>query len=164
LEPNFIIRTASPASTDDAESICEVHHSAVKALSGGPYSRDVLNAWHDAMTVEKIVEAMGKPDMLVFVAEEEGAVVGFGLMQKGLVNAIYVHPRFQGKGVGSGLLATIERESVLSETESLTLNASLNARPFYERHGFHVVREGMTHLSENISIECLVMEKELEAV
>lgn len=164
VEPNLIIR---PASTGDAEGICDVQHNAVKALAGGPYSKDILNAWHDAMTVAKIVEAMEKPDMLVFVAEEcgeGGAVVGFALMQKGLVNAMYVHPKHQGKGVGSSLLATIERESVLSETQSLTLNASLNARPFYERHGFHVVREDVTPLNKDVSIECLVMEKTLEAV
>ncbi len=160
MEPNLIIR---PASTDDTEGICDVHHSAVRALSGGPYDNDTLNAWHDAMTAEKAAEAMGKPDMLAFVAEEEGVVVGFALFQQGLINAMYVHPRRQGRGVGSSLLAVIEREAVSSRVSSLTLNASLNARPFYEGHGFHVIRESVTTLNEEVSIGCLVMEKELEA-
>jgi putative acetyltransferase len=133
------------------------------ALAGGPYDDDTLNAWHDAMTVEKAAEATEKPDLLAFVAEEGGAVVGFGLMSSGLVNAIYVHPRSQGVGVGSGLLAVIEEKSISAGIGSLTLNASLNARPFYERHGFRVVREDVTPLSEEVSIACLVMEKELEA-
>lgn len=163
MKPSFIIR---PASIDDAEGICDVHHSAVKALAGGEYDNDTLNAWHNAMTVEKAAEAIEKPDLLAFVAEEGGeggAVVGFALMSSGLVNAIYVHPRSQGKGVGSRLFTTIEEESVSAGAGSLTLNASLNARPFYERHGFHVVKESVTLLGEDVSIACLVMEKELEA-
>ncbi|MBN1571604.1 MAG: GNAT family N-acetyltransferase [Deltaproteobacteria bacterium] len=162
MEPSFIIR---PASKEDAKGICNVHHSAVRALSGGPYDKDTLNAWHDAMTVEKAAEAVEKPDMLAFVAKEGGeggAVIGFALLQKGLVNAIYVHPRFQGKGVGSGLLAVLEGEAVSSGVGSLTLNVSLNARQFYEGHGFRVVREDVTPLNEEVSIACLVMEKELE--
>lgn len=155
---NLLIR---PASIDDAEAICEVQHSAVKGLSGGPYSKDVLDAWHDAMTVEKVEEGLRKPDLSGFIAEIDGETVGFALLTDGLINAMYVNPLHQWKAIGSRLLSMLEAETISRGIKSLTLNASLNARKFYEVNGFRVVRESSTPLNEKISIDCLVMEKEL---
>ena len=155
---NLIIRPASP---EDAKAICEIQHGAVKALSDGPYSKDVIDAWHDAMTAKNVEEGLRKPDLSGFIAQIDGGTVGFALLTDGLINAIYVDPRHQGKAIGARLLSRLEAETISRGIKSLTLNASLNARKFYEVNGFRVVREDSTPLNEKISIDCLIMEKEL---
>ena len=104
---------------------------------------------------------MRKPDLSGFIAEIEGEAIGFALLTDGLINAMYVHPRFQRKAVGSKLLSRLEAETISRGIKFLTLNASLNARKFYEVNGFRVVKESSTPLNEKIKIDCLVMEKEL---
>lgn len=54
---------------------------------------------------------------------------------------LFVHNDFQGLGVARNLMNHIllaAREQTLSE---LSTDARITARPFFERSGFHVVRE-----------------------
>jgi ribosomal protein S18 acetylase RimI-like enzyme len=55
------------------------------------------------------------------------------------VDHLYVHPDFQGRGIGSALL---ELAKVSADSLRLwTFQCNLKARCFYERHGFRIERE-----------------------
>jgi GNAT superfamily N-acetyltransferase len=74
----------------------------------------------------------------IFLAEENGAVVGFSGVHGGELTHLYVDPPAQSLGVGSALLAHAKAES----PEGLSLwvfQKNNGARRFYERHGFRLV-------------------------
>jgi putative acetyltransferase len=155
------IRYALP---EDREDICLVQSAAVRALHGGPYAPDIIDTWSAALTPEAAREEMNAPDMTWFVAELSGKVVGFSSMQKHEVSALYVHPDYQGKGIGSKLLTRVEAEAVRHGIHRLTLFASMNSRHFYEAHGYHVTREMLYPLNDEESMTTLAMEKDLRSV
>lgn len=64
------------------------------------------------------------------------AVIAYG---NGWVNQLYVHPDFQGRGIGSRLLAHAFADA--EKLELWTFQANRPARNFYEKHGFTAIEE-----------------------
>ncbi|MBG0741150.1 GNAT family N-acetyltransferase [Paeniglutamicibacter antarcticus] len=54
---------------------------------------------------------------------------------------IFVAPMFGRLGAVSALLSYLHERAVADGTAGLSTNASITARPFFERHGFIVVAE-----------------------
>jgi putative acetyltransferase len=65
-----------------------------------------------------------------------------------------------GRGVGRRLYEAAEREAGELGLESVSTEASLTARPFFERLGFRVVRE-QTVVRRGVGLTNFVMEKRL---
>ncbi|HEX7036684.1 MAG TPA: GNAT family N-acetyltransferase [Pseudomonadales bacterium] len=84
----------------------------------------------------------------VFVAERDGAIVGYLALVGSYLDRLYVDPPQQGRGVGSALLEHARRLSPLG-LELHTHQQNAAARVFYERHGFVAVRFGVSPPPEN---------------
>jgi GNAT superfamily N-acetyltransferase len=80
-------------------------------------------------------------DHELWVAEEDGRVVGLAAVGADTLGHLYVHPDHQGRGIGTALL---ERTKELRpEGFSLwTFPANVGACRFYERHGLRAVEYG----------------------
>jgi putative acetyltransferase len=74
---------------------------------------------------------------------------------------MYVDPNFAGEGVGSSLLETLETTARENDLESLGLLASVNARGFYEHHGYEFVAETTFQFGEDVEGPAVEMRKEL---
>ncbi len=75
----------------------------------------------------------------LWVAERDGAVVGFAALTSTWLDHLYVDPRHAGQGIGSALLGLAQ--SLRPAGIGLWVFVSnLGARRFYERHGFTEVR------------------------
>lgn len=74
----------------------------------------------------------------VWVADEEGRVVGFVALSAEVVEQLYVEPGAQNRGVGTELLQLAKRERP-EGLELWVFQANEGARRFYERHGFRLV-------------------------
>jgi GNAT superfamily N-acetyltransferase len=71
----------------------------------------------------------------VEVAELDAEIVGFALVHHGALESLYVLPAFQGRGIGSVLLARAQA----AHPGGLTLwvfERNAGARALYARHGF----------------------------
>ena len=76
------------------------------------------------------------------VAEQTGHLVGFGsITTEGYLDVLYVHHNYQGKGVATGLLTQLETWVTQRKLECITTDASITARPFFERHGYQTVNK-----------------------
>ena len=84
----------------------------------------------------------------LWVAEQDGRILGVLAMDGDAVDRLYVDTPAQGKGVGSALL---DRAKVLSpETLRLaTLQRNEQARRFYEGRGFVAYNHGRSPAPEN---------------
>jgi predicted GNAT family N-acyltransferase len=71
------------------------------------------------------------------IAERDGAVVGCGrLLPDGRVGRLAVLEAVRGQGLGSRLLASLQRLARRAGLTDLYLHAQLASVPFYERNGF----------------------------
>jgi putative acetyltransferase len=70
----------------------------------------------------------------VWVAEENGEVVGYTARGDGWLNQLYVHPDHQGEGIGDALLA--EAMTGVDALQLWAFQQNDRARRFYEKRGF----------------------------
>ena len=158
MQSGFTIRRAGPR---DAASICEVHRESVLGLCTGHYDRGELVVWAESATPRLVGEALGENAIAAFVAETGGRVVGFSAAMSDLIRGVYVHPDFIRRGLGGALLGAAEENAAEEGVGVVRLYATLNSVKFYEQQGYRAVRKSNYPLTSNLSLDCLVMEKEL---
>ncbi len=74
--------------------------------------------------------------------EAQKAIVGvISLTDGGLVDFLFVHQHYQGKGIASTLLKYVERLARKKGIAELSTEASITARGFFEKKGFAVLLE-----------------------
>jgi len=162
------------ATEDDIEAIRRVHEASIRGLGPETYDIEQVDAW--AAGVESADYAAVTDEGYYYTVAEEGsgeaaAVVGFGTLARdepdgyaaevdAEVTAVYVHPDVAREGVGTALLADLERRAREEGIDRLGLTASTNAVAFYEAHGYWRVRERGHEFSghEGTGVEGTVVE------
>jgi putative acetyltransferase len=143
------------ATVADVEAIRRVHEASIRELGSETYDAEQVAAWAAGVQSAEYA-AVADEEFYYAVAEdvsgETAAVVGFGTLARrepdgyaadvdAEVTAVYVHPDVARDGVGSALLADLERQAREEGFERLGLTGSTNAVPFYDAHGYERVRE-----------------------
>jgi GNAT superfamily N-acetyltransferase len=70
---------------------------------------------------------------------DDRELVGFIAFREGWIDQLYVLPSSQGQGIGGALLQVAK--SRFDRLSLWTFQRNTNARRFYERHGFTLVKE-----------------------
>ncbi len=83
------------------------------------------------------------PNTETWVADQDGAVVGFLSLLDNEIGAIFVHPQFHGTGAGRALMEKAKSRHPVVYVEVFQANAI--GRRFYEKSGFQRVH---TYLHE----------------
>ena len=117
------VRRAGPS---DAEVIADVFIPSFESLTFLPriHSHD-----QDRAFIRRLFA-----DHEVWVAEDEGEVVGFAALTADMLTHIYVHPDAQGRGAGSALMDQAEERRPAGFT-FWVFQANESARRFYEARG-----------------------------
>ena len=144
-----------PARPEDAPRLHELHAASVRALCSGHYSADVLEAWLWNRAPSGYFAPIERGDL--FVAERGGRIVGFGEAAPGTVIAVYVDPADVLQGVGTAILRHALARAHREHADPVRLEATLNARDFYERAGFREVKRS-TVKRNHVDVPVVVME------
>ncbi|MDQ4126616.1 MAG: GNAT family N-acetyltransferase [Actinomycetota bacterium] len=143
----------------DAPEVVRLFYETVRSVNREHYSEEQVAAW-----APKVPDAQEwHPRMsarLTLVAEEEGEVVGFAELEGGHLDMLYARKDAVGRGVGALLYEAVEREASGRGLARITTEASITARPFFERRGFRVVRE-QTVRRHGVRMTNFAMEKRL---
>jgi len=78
---------------------------------------------------------------LVFVAIEEGRVIGKASLEGNTVRSVFVVPSRQDSGVGKSLMNHVEQIAKARSIHCLTVSSSVTAEGFYRRLGFVARRD-----------------------
>jgi len=125
----------------DVEQIARLFHDTIHIVNLADYTEQQVEAWAPA-DIHFRNWAEFCSNRWTVVAEEDGLVVGYGQLEaNGHIDHFYVHDRHQRKGVGSRLHAAIETEARRLNCARLFTEASITARPFFERMGHRMVRK-----------------------
>jgi putative acetyltransferase len=125
----------------DAPILACLFFETVRAVNLKDYSPEQVRAWApEVPDAEAWHERMS--GRCTLVAEWGGEVVGFAELEEGgHLDMLYVRADAVGRGVGTRLLATIEEEARRRGMRCIFTEASITARPVFERRGYRVVRE-----------------------
>jgi GNAT superfamily N-acetyltransferase len=99
-----------------------------------------LPVLHAPSEVTKWIATEVIPSSTVFVAEKDGAVVGFAALKDGMLDHLYVRPDLQRSGLGSALLEAV-KQGAGSRLRLFTFARNSLARRFYEKHGFRALAQ-----------------------
>ncbi len=159
MAASFTIRTAGDS---DLEAIWRVHRAAIEQTCARRYDADVIAAWVARLKPESYRGVVQRG--VVVIAEDEGEAIGFGQLDStaGEIQAVYVAPAAQGRGVGAALLAHLEQAALTAGRSRITLQATLNAESFYASHGWRTTGRDVRKITQHVSLDCVSMEKSLE--
>ena len=139
-----------PYRSADLPELLALFYDTVHTVCARDYTRSQLDAWAPADPDAAAWDASLLAHRTL-VAEEKGRIVGFAdLGPDGYLDRLYVHREWQGRGVGSALCAALPG--------ARRTHASITARPFFERRGWHVVREQQVE-RRGVLLTNFVMEK-----
>jgi putative acetyltransferase len=84
----------------------------------------------------------------IWLAEDEGRIVGLLALRDHLIDQLFVGLDAQRQGVGAALLNKA-RECSSDYLRAYTFQKNGPARAFFEKHGFEIVRAGISPPPEN---------------
>lgn len=132
---NITIRRYRPG---EEPAIWEVVRRATRESNARDYHPDLIERWApDNKDMAEWSERLKNKNPFVSTMDEE--IVGMAEIEPtGFIDFFYVHPRFQGRGIGKALLSTILAEAASLGADKVFANVSVTARPFFLSQGFEI--------------------------
>jgi putative acetyltransferase len=157
--------TTRTANRNEWPAILAIHRRAIHETAADDYSAEVLAAWGPPIVGSQLerFDAKLQRGQIIIAAEVDGAIAGFGEIapDKNQLVAVYVSPDYSRQGVGTAILAELERVSVERGLSFLQMGASLTAVPFYKARGFQVLGPDVHLLRSGAKMDCVRMRKTL---
>ena len=146
---------------EDAKALASIYYHTIHTINIRDYTETQVNVWAPEASKET-AGWMKKWDKLVpFVALIDEKPVGFvELEPTGHIDCFYVHHEHQGQGVGSALMKFIFNEAKKRKMKELFAEVSITAKPFFESHGFMVVKP-QTIVRQGVELCNFVMRKSM---
>ncbi len=124
----------------DAGAVAQLFHDAIRALSAGDYSSEQIEAWAGVPEAARWRDRIADQNREFWVAEVDDALAGFcDFEPDGHVDMLYVSPDHARRGVATALLHQIHESAASLGLTRLYTEASITARPLFEKHGFLVL-------------------------
>ena len=148
----MLLRPYTPA---DLDELLTLFYETVHTVNARDYTPPQLDAWAprevDRARWDSTLQAHTS-----LVAVEAGQIIGFGdIDTTGYLDRLYVHKDHQREGIGAAICDALER-AVTAET--ITTDASITARLFFERRGYRVVQP-QTVYRQGVALTNYRMEK-----
>ncbi|MGA9288424.1 MAG: GNAT family N-acetyltransferase [Anaerobacillus sp.] len=125
----------------DLHQIIDLFYDTVHSINRGDYSISQVNAWANPDDKDYRYSKWGSAlnQNFSYVAEKEKEIVGFiDMTSAGFLDHLYVHRNYQREKIASELLEIIETIARDQKLTVITTEASITARPFFEKRNFQV--------------------------
>lgn len=136
--PVFSIRKGN---SSDLPEMQQLFAETITHICSKDYDNVQIEAWRlgaeNEMRWQKVIE-----NQYVLIAVSHGKIAGFiSLDQGNYIDLLFVHKDFQNQGTAFQLYQWVEQEAVRQKQPFLTADVSKTAKPFFEKMGFHIIRE-----------------------
>ncbi|NJO27220.1 MAG: GNAT family N-acetyltransferase [Richelia sp. SL_2_1] len=125
----------------DAEQIARLFHQTVREINISHYSLLQVKAWApDDIYFRDWINVCSQK--FTYVADDNGTIAGFGELEAdGHIDCFYCHKDYQRMGVGRKIYRAIEAKADELEIYRLYTEASITAKPFFQRMGFSIIKK-----------------------
>jgi len=128
-------------SSNYAKDVADLFYCSVHAIDSSAYSAEQKNAWApfpiDYVAWDRRFE-LKRPNLLL-INEQLAGFIEFE--SDGHIDCAYVSPKYQRNGVATSLLNYVIGRANKLELKSLYVEASIVAKPLFEKLGFVVKKE-----------------------
>ena len=122
----------------EEKMIWDIVFTATRESNARDYHPDLIDRWAPQdMDMGEWSKRVAEQNP--FVAIVDGSPVGMAEFEgSGFIDYFYVHPKFQGIGIGKALLVGIENEAHQIGVSQIFADVSVTAKPFFSSQGFTV--------------------------
>jgi putative acetyltransferase len=151
------------AVADDIEEIWAVRTLAIRGGCQRHYSDDDVQRWANVTVHSGFPRIVAETEF--YVITDGARLAGFGFVDPATaeLGGMFVHPKFQGQGLGRRILSALEVRAKRADLKSLWLISTLNAEPFYASAGFHSHGRSKWNHPNGFELDCVKMSKELSS-
>lgn len=144
--------------SSDTDQIAQLFHDTIRSVNRKDYSEKQVKVWapDDIHYLNWEAKCSSK---FTLVADSDGLIAGFAQLEyDGHIDCFYCHKDFQEKGVGRLLFESVEKEARKQNLTKLFVEASITAKPFFEKMGFSLIQK-QTVLIQGVELTNFRMEK-----
>lgn len=130
--------------SDDCLNLLKLFYDTVRTINRKDYNDRQLSVWAPDNYIEEKYDIWQKSlsENFTIVAEKNGDIVGFGDIEKnGYLNRLFIHKDYQHRGIASSIVKELEKYAENICICTIITEASVTAKPFFERIGFSLVKE-----------------------
>lgn len=139
MDGEIVIR---PYTETDAPYLAAIFYNTIHKVNMKDYTEEQLNVWapSSSLQAESWMQKWRKLPPLVAMCNNR--IAGFAEFESnGHIDCFYCHHEYQGRGVGSALMAAIEQRAREIKLNHIFAEVSITAKPFFEAKGFVVKNE-----------------------
>lgn len=147
------------ATAGDMEQLKTLYFNTILAVNSNDYTEEQVNVW--ASTADRTENLLRRiREQYFYVAfNNDGLITGFASLENnGYLDMMYVHKDFQRMGIATLLISKIFETAKKLNLSILTTEASITAKPFFEKHGFVVLEEQIVYIKDipliNYRMQC----------
>ena len=125
----------------DAQAVSELIVTTIRISNTRDYSAEMMEELVKTETPEHVLQRASWTHF--YVAEEAGQIVGCGAIgpywgkeDESSLFTIFVHPEWQGKGIGRAIVETLEKDEYGIRANRIEIPASITGLPFYRKMGY----------------------------
>jgi len=129
------------ASRYDLDAILLLFKETIETVNARDYSFEQIRVWSNG-AYKKDSWLRKIEEHFFIVAELDDDIAGFGSITKeGLLDFLYVSKNHQRIGVATTIYAQIESYARKHHLQKISSDASVTAKPFFEKQGFEVIQQ-----------------------
>ena len=127
---------------EDAGEVAKLIAETLKVSNSKDYSSEYINENITSHSAEVLIERAKEGHMYVACDKERiigcGAIAGYwGSTTESILLTIFVLPAYQGKGIGSKIIHTLEQDEFFLRAKRIEIPASITAVEFYRKMGYN---------------------------
>lgn len=146
----------------DADAVAEIQRETIRKINSRDYRDEIIEIWSqkdpkDYKNWKKI------ESVFQVVAEVDDKVIGWGCLnlEENEIKAVYVDPDYLGNGIGTKMIAKIEKKAKDEGLEKLKCFSTETALDFYKAKGYQVEKETKFPMGD-YAMDSYLMVKNLE--
>ena len=137
---------------EDAKAVSELIITTIRISNVRDYPAELMEELVKTQTPEHVLQRASWTHF--YVAEEADRIVGCGAIgpywgkeDESSLFTIFVHPDYQGKGIGRMIVGALEQDEFALRARRIEIPASITGLPFYRKMGYSF-KDGKAEIDE----------------
>ncbi len=143
----------------DLIAVKRLIHTTIDACYPSAYPPEAVNFFKEYHSDEAIANRAEQGHTVVL--EQHGRIIGTGTLVGDYITAVFVEHSSQKHGFGQRIMAFLESQARSAGVRSVTLDASLPSKRFYDSLGYVVVEEASRPVANDKTLDFYRMRKDL---